>query len=347
MIYKITKILNYIFHIIKRSFYYKKNISKLKRTFKEKRIILFCTPEHGNLGDHAIAIAQDKFFKDNFPKINIIEITSHFYLKKKEVIKKLINETDILVISGGGFIGSLWLNEEYLVRDIISNFLENKIIIFPQTIFFEKSNFGKNEFKNSKKIYSNNKNLYICVRDKKSLIQANKLISNKKNIFYIPDIVLYLTDTIIQKNFIRNNNILICLRKDKEKVKNKELQKILLILKKEYKLKYTDTVVNTFILPKNRKKYVNKKILEFSKVKLVITDRLHGMIFSFLTRTPCIALNNSSGKVLGVYNWIKNCNYIKVIKKPEDIPNLIKILVSSDTKKIDLKNNWNELKKIF
>ena len=47
----------------------------------------------------------------------------------------------------------------------------------------------------------------------------------------------------------------------------------------------------------------------FASSGLVITDRLHGMIFCAITNTPFIVLNNSNGKVRGVFNeWIKN-NY--------------------------------------
>ena len=37
-----------------------------------------------------------------------------------------------------------------------------------------------------------------------------------------------------------------------------------------------------------------------------VTDRLHGMIFSVVTGTPCIALDNVSGKVRGVHAWIED-----------------------------------------
>ena len=39
-----------------------------------------------------------------------------------------------------------------------------------------------------------------------------------------------------------------------------------------------------------------------------IKFRLHGMIMSVITDTPCIAMNNTSGKVKGVYDTIKNDN---------------------------------------
>ena len=68
------------------------------------------------------------------------------------------------------------------------------------------------------------------------------------------------------------------------------------------------------------------------------------MIFAFLTKTPCIALNNSSGKVLGVYEWIKECGYIKVINNIEEIPKLIEILVKENLREVNLQDTWKKLK---
>ena len=58
---------------------------------------------------------------------------------------------------------------------------------------------------------------------------------------------------------------------------------------------------------------MKKKLAAFSEVKLVITDRLHGMLFSAITHTPCIAIDNLSRKVSGVYEWIKALPYVKII----------------------------------
>ena len=54
---------------------------------------------------------------------------------------------DIILITGGGFLGSLWLyNGEENVRNILKEYPDNKVIILPQTIYFEKNKRGeKNE----------------------------------------------------------------------------------------------------------------------------------------------------------------------------------------------------------
>ena len=50
---------------------------------------------------------------------------------------------------------------------------------------------------------------------------------------------------------------------------------------------------------------------KFSKAELVITDRLHGMIFSVITKTPCLVFDNKNHKISETYTaWLKDCNYI-------------------------------------
>ncbi len=48
-------------------------------------------------------------------------------------------------------------------------------------------------------------------------------------------------------------------------------------------IKYTDTQMDDYC-KENREQLLKQKIEEFQSAELVITDRLHGMIFSVITR---------------------------------------------------------------
>ena len=48
----------------------------------------------------------------------------------------------------------------------------------------------------------------------------------------------------------------------------------------------------------------------FENAEVTITDRLHAMLFSVLNGTPCIVLNNKTGKVFGVADWLDDTNMI-------------------------------------
>lgn len=276
--------------------------------FNEKNIYLLNTPEHGNLGDQMIALATIKFLKKYFDKYNIVEITHDHFKYSKNILKRKIKNDALIIVHGGGYLGDLWEEEQKNFCEIIETFYLNKIIAFPQTVYFS-DNTKINYYREKINKY---KNLRIFVRENNSY---RFLIDNKfcdeRNVFLVPDIVLSYPEL----NFnTKRENILICARRDKEKITS--LDKIKVILEKEKILfDQTDTVIDCAINISKRDEILKSKLFEFSKYKLVITDRLHGMIFAYLTNTPCIAFDNISKKVSGVYQWISHSNCITCFSK--------------------------------
>ena len=76
----------------------------------------------------------------------------------------------------------------------------------------------------------------------------------------------------------------------------------------------------------------------------MITDRLHGMIFSIITGTPNIVFGNNYHKVESAYNsWFNNLSYSFFIKK-EEIEYKLEPAIAQI---INLNNNINYESKIF
>lgn len=326
----------------------------LSKEIKEKHIkygkciIFIATPSHGNLGDHAIVYSQYKMFESLGMSDKIVEIKSEDYSLFSDYIYSQVRSNDIIVIDGGGNMGTLWIHEEHKMRDIVNRFKNNKIIIFPETVFYSEDDFGKSEFEKSKLIYCNHNNLHICVRDKRSY----ELIKNEykpANIKYVPDIVLYLNELEFENN---REGAILCIREDKEKVTDDKLK---IRIEKQLMLrgldvKYSSTVINQYITKRDREKELYKKWKEFASAEIVITDRLHGMIFSAITGTPCIALNNSNGKVQGVYEWIKELPYIIFCEDIKDLETYIDELINLGISSYDnefLMESFGEIKEII
>lgn len=304
----------------------------LKSKFYKNKMFIFGTPVHGNIGDHAIIYSAQQLIKDNFSNYKLIEIDSGLVKKGIKYLKKYVSSSDLIYITGGGFIGSLWLNEEEMFRTVVSTFKDNKIIVMPQTIFFSEDEYGKKALEDSKKCYGNCKNLTICCREKYSYEYMTREFPNIK-ILLVPDIVLYLK---VREEYNDKKDALFCIRQDKEKVGyDFEQIKNYLTDKYNFKIDYTDTVMEHDIYPKDRENAFKEKLEQFSKYKIVVTDRLHGMVFAYLTNTPCLVFENKSYKVKGVYEWIKNCNYIKLCSKDTDFNLVIDELMS-------IENNYNE-----
>ena len=276
----------------------------------KKKIYILGVPLHGNIGDQAIIYAEKIFLKENFKKYKIVEIESTNVKRIINFLKKNIKTDDILTVHGGGFIGSLWINEEIMFRCVVENFKENNIIVFPQTVYFSNDEYGKSILKDSKKSYGETSNLTIACREKYSYDFIKEEFPNI-NVILVPDIVLYLNK---YKFKIPRNDVLFCIRSDKEKI-DYNYTNIEKVLREKYKMKidYTDTVISKSIYEFKREKIFLNKLKQISKYKLMVTDRLHGMIFAYLTNTPCIVFENKSYKVRGVYEWIKNSKSLMLV----------------------------------
>lgn len=290
------------------------NYNKLKQYKDTKKIIYLLSPIHGNMGDQAIAFATDKFLKDNFKDYKVLEFRISDVYDYGGAIKRILNKDDIIFLHGGGNMGNLYMNEENSRRLIISKFKYNKIISMPQTMSFTNDEEGRRELQRTKKVYNKHKDLTLIAREKYSYDMMKKEIKNAK-VINNPDIVTYLHDMF---EFDKENRIRImtCLRSDKEGILGQDKDIFINELNKAYKDVFNyDTVVNKVIKKDTREKELNLMFDEFRKSKVVITDRLHGMIFCVITKTPCIVAKSLDHKVTGTYEWFKDLNYIKFVGK--------------------------------
>ncbi|UBK75593.1 polysaccharide pyruvyl transferase family protein [Clostridium perfringens] len=303
---KIKKIFNYLI-----SNRYKSKFISFKN---KKKIIVTLLPTHGNMGDHAIGYATNQFLKDNFPNHEIIQLDMFEIYKYGKAIRKVLGEEDFIVTIGGGNMNNLYMHEEWTRRFVIKTFKNVPIISLPQTITFTNDNKGKIELNKTKKIYNNNNNLTIFARENKSYEIMKKTFKSNK-VLENPDMVFYLEDLDLNKDFNRDG-ILVCLRNDKEVyIKSEDKESIINKLKSDYnKVKISDTVINKRVSVKTREEELFKLWSDFFSSEVVITDRLHGMIFAVITKTPCIVIRNNDHKIIGSYEWINDLNYIKLVE---------------------------------
>lgn len=300
---------------------------------KQSDCILLYTPVHGNLGDHAIVQTQKQILSDyNF---SYVEIPRDEIIMREKAFAKIIPKDKVLLIPGGGFLGSLWPREEYGFRNIIKAFPNNRIIVFPQTISFDCKGEGRDYFEESKRIYSGHKFLKLFVRDTFSyhFIKENM---PEVDVSLVPDVVTSLKAEVITN---KREGIRFFIRNDKEKVvSDKEFEEIKKIVNTKWAnedVKYGDTVQKGKIYPDCREQMIKQKLEEFSSAKLVVTDRLHGLLFSTITATPCIAFNNSNGKVAAQYSWIKNNDYVQMVSNIDEFRRAIETIDIEKTYKYD------------
>lgn len=286
-----------------------------KNELLRKRIILIYTPEYSNIGDHLITVAERQFFQSSLPEYAVIEISKEEIRDNEALFGFLITKKDVLVVTGGGFLGSLWTR---VPTKVINEYPDNKIIIMPQSIYYEDSEYGRMCAKEDAEVFSKHKDLTVCFREKISINRFMDLKCKNVNVVLVPDMALYLD---FAECDMERNRIMLCLRNDKEKniddASIEKIKKIIGVGKDE--IVKTDMLDAGSIPAVFRNEVVDRKIQEFKRSKLVITDRLHGMIFSVITRTPCIAINNLTHKIKGVYQWIEELDYVKFLPDIEEL----------------------------
>ena len=94
------------------------------------------------------------------------------------------------------------------------------------------------------------------------------------------------------------SDIIMLMRSDSEKTLDENIEKqIINKLSSKYKIAIDDTVVPDRISHEDRLYNLNETWTKIKENKLVITDRLHGMIFAQITGTPCIVFDNYNNKI--------------------------------------------------
>ena len=274
----------------------------------EEKIIVAIAADYGNLGDIAITYAQVKYLEEHFPNHKIVTIFANdIYLLRK--YKTSIQPSDIITIIGGGNMGDSYKVLEDSRRYIIKLFPKNKIISFPQSIDFK----SHKSLHQSIKVYGKHPNLHIFAREPQSY-EMMKTSFHNNHVYLVPDIVLSMKNMESQTD---REGIILCLRNDLEKhLSDQQKESLIVSITKKYEnINRHDTFIDN--LPKELgEQELNKLWDVFRKSKVVITDRLHGMIFCAITKTPCVVLPNSNHKIASTYQkWLGNLKYIKFVEK--------------------------------
>ena len=291
-----------------------------KIKYRDKFKFLLITPEHCNLGDHAIAAAEKALFEDYF----LFEITERSlnkffkYFRHSLSLKLLFGKSDIL-INGGGFIGTIWPYTDTLVQQIIELLPHSRIILLPNTVFFSDDEEGRKWLEDARKVYNSHEDITVCTREKLSYDNALLLLDDHSRVKLIPDMVLSLDEC---REGQKRSGAVLCLRNDCEKtMDDADSAEIYNWTNKVFGgVKEADMCIDYNVLPENRLTELEKQFETFRKAELVITDRLHGMIFAAITGTPCTVFFSKSHKVKGVYNWcLSDVEYIQNVENCADI----------------------------
>ncbi len=300
---------------------------------KQKTIYLFGCPIHSNLGDQAQTYCIEKWFENNYHDYRVIEfnwtVSTQFVLN---LLKRTIKNEDLIFGHSGYFFFEPH-RELPIFRKIAELFPYQKIVILPQTI-----NLTDPKVLTETSIALNSHpNLTLLCRDEISYAKAEMQFASCRLLLY-PDVVTSLIGKLKFSN--SRDGILFCLRNDIEAhYKKIEINKLIKRFDSFENTEITDTTVNLSFwqIRKNREAVFKKTFNDFSKFKLVITDRYHGTIFSLIANTPVIVLSSADHKLSSGVKWFPESfgRYVNYAKDLDEAYQIAKeILANPPDKKL-------------
>lgn len=301
------------------------------------RVFVFGTPDHENMGDSAIVLAEMRFLKSvGIDECRVKEITVTEYFRFKRHVDQSFNSSDVICWHGGGNMGNLWPSEERFRQQMLRSHLRIPVVFFPQTIDYSEQREEYELLDESYVVYNNRRDLTLIAREVPSYNTMLQLYPDTP-VLLTPDIVLSATakDFCVESQL--RQGILLCMRTDIERSLSDDecnaIEKI--VNQKNLPCVYTDMYSNCPVTKQNRAECVRAKMQEFAGAKLVITDRLHGMVFAAITGTPCIAFSNNNHKVKGTYEWIRYLPYIRYAESVEDVEKYLPELLAMENCEYD------------
>jgi len=320
-------------------------LRQLRRT--DRAILLLGTSTYNNLGDHLIALKELEFLKKCFNGHIIIEIPTQIFKRYTNKIVKNVPQAFTIIISGGGWMGNLWPDDEYVMQLMLLSFSKNNVIIFPQTIYYDTQMVNADKIlADANRVYRNCSDITLMLREFNSYQFAIKYLDIQSDaVKMVPDIALF---GLKNKRNSEKNLIGLCLRKDREKYFDSNITETVRSFSQANKMQICsfDTIRSHSVPVWMRRKILNQLFRKVSRFEIVVTDRLHGMLIAVLCGCKCLVFDNKTHKVSGVYNaWLKENNRVALLNNScseEDIINALTKLKDTDDSQEKLIHNMNK-----
>ncbi|GHT68745.1 hypothetical protein AGMMS49950_00270 [Endomicrobiia bacterium] len=278
-----------------------------------KKIFLLGTSEHDNVGDSAVTIGVYEFIRKYFSEYRFVEVTGYHMQMDFKYISSFMRDDDVIFLQGGGNLGNMYMAEEDIRRRVIESFPANKIFILPQTIWFSDDERGKAELDKSAKIYERHNGLVLFTRGKESLSLAKAYFPSIRCMNMIDMALMLSRDYAFDRK-----GILVCIRDldDESGLDEKIYNKVFEIIRKtELNYQQTKNRYGKDILPLMAGEVVNNELMKYARSKIVVTDRLHGMLFFVITKTPCVVMGSYTHKIDEFSEFFADSNAVFFIEK--------------------------------
>lgn len=292
---------------------------KVQLSEEEPNAIIFLVPDYGNVGDLAIGYAQEQFL-EKLGGLNVVSVSISETYQVLRFVRQNLKPGDLVFLVGGGSTGDLSPAAQRGREFIVNCLTKWPIISFPQSVVYSfKRGYEISAKREAKALANASQHLTLVAREKQSLETMQSFFPGE--IGYVPDIVFSLVSRFQDKEKKSRSGVLLVLRKDDERGLSSDDWDILRKAALQVgQVQYRDHGIPDEEVD-SQDPYSNaiELLEEYRSADLVITDRLHGMIFAAVTGTPCVVLPNKNHKVVASYHaWVESqCPYISLLPKVE------------------------------
>jgi len=327
-------------------------------------------PENPSVGDHSQALAIQQWFQTYFPDWEVVRFYRRFNdpckfrgvplpklpsegLKNWKRLIETVNEDDLIFIHSSGDFGTLFYwtwgrglgnkSWNYFRRKLIQQFPNNKTVQLPVTVFYHATEGAKRTLENDKSFYGERKNLVLMCREPVS----HQILTSKSQcrIMMVPDFAFSLKPTLIEKE---RKGVLLVLRADHESRFTLGIGRLNPRLVIHITSMIRQVTPHITVKDVNKSPVVNKDTIDrilryYQNFRVIVTDRLHGMIFSIITKTPCVCISDKIPHKSAGYKSLLT-DSVQFVNKIEEIPNAIKKVLSKPFQPVDLTSHFTSLK---
>ncbi len=295
--------------------------------------VLLNLPYHGNIGDTLIWQGEIDYLS-TFPYKCLGAHSENSWRGQ------CLRPEAVILLHGGGNFGDLWRDFHEFSLRIIEDYPDNKIIMFPQSVWYN----DKNLLANDAQLINRHSNLTLCARDRYTydIYRAN---FTNATVLLVPDMAFCISESTLAPYRLKTvaGKKLFFKRTDKElatgdlitpdphtdirewptiekKTAALNMMRIARGIKHRLPVKplantinvVTDVFANRYL----RKNLVNTGCRFLAPYEHVTTTRLHAMILSILLHKPVRYIDNTTGKLSAfAQTWLSDLDAIKPYHK--------------------------------
>ena len=288
-----------------------------------KSYYLFDCPFHSNIGDQLIWEGELAF-------LNNIQSRSMGYSSRDIVHLPQLDLNVTVLFHGGGNLGELYREHTEFLFKVLEAYPNNRIIVFPQTIFYSDSKLLQEDVSRLKE----HKDFHFCVRDKRGFKQLSS--AGLRDVYLLPDMAfciprdrfnltrnfdikgsLYLkrvdgelssSAVTVNSDFVRDWPTF-----DKRIFDGVFIAKVLGTLAR-WRIPFFDRIWNWYADRVYRPDLINIGRDFIMSYEPITSTRLHAIILALLCGKNVTAIDNSYGKISEfIHTWLSDVDEVQLM----------------------------------